>query len=324
MSDLAPQLSSSFIQIKGLRLHYFISEPHTSTQTQPLKTIVFLHGFPEHCGVWQKQLAYFGNHYRAIALDLPGYNLSEAPKTLKQYAVPNLVSILAEFLTNIAPNAPVLLVAHDWGGALAWPLANRYPELIERLVILNAAHPSTFTREMINNQNQRVMSDYIHDFLDPNAQNDLAENNFSALKAHSIDKMQVALSTKEIEEYEIAWSKPYAIDNMLNYYRAMPQLFPRETSLGHTAKSLDKNTQSPEKPLNAIKIPQITIKMPTLVLWGENDQAFDIAVLDKLEDYIEDYQEQRFADASHWLHHEKPDEVNAAIERFFRKGKGSV
>ena len=316
MPEIAAQPVSSFIQVHNLRLHYLISQPQASGAKLPPKTMVFLHGFPEHSGVWEKQLTYFADNYTVIALDLPGYNLSQAPTSIKQFSVPHLVTIVAEFIKLLATDSPIILVAHDWGGALAWPLANRFPELLDKLIIINAAHPSTFTREMIENQNQRRLSDYIHDFLQANAEKVLTEDNFAVLKALTIGKCRQPLSAAKMIEYEGVWSRPNAITNMLNYYRAMPQLFPREKTINQAQQKGRNLITNPEIPLDSIKIPHIQISTPTLVLWGDDDQAFDIKVLDGLSAYIDDYSEHRFADASHWVHHEKPEAVNQAIERF--------
>jgi pimeloyl-ACP methyl ester carboxylesterase len=321
-----PEISSCYQDVNGLRLHYLLAQPQTSSKNQSLiKTLVFLHGFPEHCGVWRRQLAFFGDEYRALALDLPGYNLSQGLDSLDGYSVPNLVGIVSEFIRLIGAGNPVTLIAHDWGGALAWPLANRFPNLLSELVILNAAHPSTFTREMINNRTQRLMSDYIHSFLSDDAEELLRNNNFKALRAHSIDHIKVPLDTSTVNEYLDAWSQDGAVTNMLNYYRAMPQLFPREQAGQNKLQVSGQDLSSPQIDLSKMKIPNIRIEMPTLVLWGEQDQAFCVDVLEGLDDYIDDYQEVRFADASHWLHHEKPSEINQVISVFLhnQKEKGS-
>ncbi|WP_164078410.1 alpha/beta fold hydrolase [Alteromonas facilis] len=302
---------SCYVSVKGLRLHYLMQAP-TCSGSDDVPTIIFLHGFPEYSGVWQSQLAYFGTKYRAIALDLPGYNLSQGPETLDGYAVPNLVAIVAEFISVFAKNKPVYLVAHDWGGALAWPLTARFAHLIERLVIINAAHPSTFTREMIINREQRLKSDYIHSFLRPDAEDELSANCFQKLSEHSIRQVRVPLTDDEVGRFYEVWSRPGAVTRMLNYYRAMPQLFPREEE----TSSDESLTGSSIKALTDIRIPEVHIPVPTLVLWGEQDAAFDIGVLDSLEHYVEEYKEVRFAEASHWIHHEVPDAINAEIELF--------
>ncbi|MBT0588199.1 alpha/beta fold hydrolase [Alteromonas oceanisediminis] len=298
-------IQSAYALVSGLRLHYLAVQSPAAVAVEPM-TLVFLHGFPEHAGVWQAQLGYFSSKYRAIALDLPGYNLSEGPNDLTGYAVPNLVEVVAEFLRVVSHGEKVVLIAHDWGGALAWPLASRYPELLSHLVILNAAHPSTFTREMLHNKRQRSMSDYIHDFLHPDAETQLCNNQFEHLKQHSIHHIAVDLSAEDVEHYMTAWSRPNAVTNMLNYYRAMPQLFAREGA----------QTQADQHQQPAMKIPDIRISVPTLVLWGEQDQAFDSGVLTGLGHYIDDYTEVRFADATHWLHHEIPDEISRHIAEF--------
>lgn len=302
-------IESKFVLANGLRLHYLEQAPCTESLTEA-PTIIFLHGFPEHAGVWRSQLAFFSNSHRAIAVDLPGYNLSDAPDSMDGFSVPNLVETIADFIRQVAVKTPVVLVAHDWGGAIAWPLASRYPSLLEKLVILNAAHPSTFTREMIHNPRQRTLSDYIHDFLDPSFEQRLAANKFSMLKQHSIDQILGGISQQQTAEFITAWSQPKVVTNMLNYYRAMPQLFPRST------ESADRS--GPITAFEQMKTPEIMIHVPTLVLWGENDQAFDIGVLDDLDDFVDELQIKRFAATSHWIHHERGEEINTAIKTFIQ------
>ena len=103
-------------------------------------------------------------------------------------------------------------------------------------------------------------------------------------------------------EYMRAWKQPGAVNGMLQYYRAMPQLPPEAQA--------DITTEY------ALKIPNIRIATPTLVLWGEQDEAFVTGILDGIEQYVPDCRIQRFSDATHWLHHEKPEEVNASIAKF--------
>lgn len=304
-------IQTCYVQAKGLRLHYLMRSPISNQSQTP--TLIFLHGFPEFSGVWHHQLNHFGQSMRAIAPDLPGYNLSEGPGSLTEFSVPNLVEIMAEFIRQVSHGEPVVLVAHDWGGALAWPLAARYPELLSHLVILNAAHPSTFTREMMRNPKQRVMSDYIHNFLSSDAETDLADDGFAQLKQHSIAHIVGGVSSELDAGYLNSWQRKGVLSNMLNYYRAMPQLFPREKDLSQDSNELNKG---PTKPLADFKVPQVFIRVPTLVLWGELDSAFDISVLDGLSEYINNYTEQRFPAATHWVHHEEPIAIAESISKF--------
>lgn len=172
-------MKHDFIEVLGQTLHFVESIPEHKTHTQ--RTIVFLHGFPEYWQTWQHQLEYFCAQYRVIAPDLLGYNQSAKPADLKQYQVPALINLLNHFIRKISPNEKIVLVAHDWGGAIAWPLAAFHGELIDKLIILNAAHPSTFTRELIHNPLQRQKSNYIKQLIAADGERVVARDNFAFL-----------------------------------------------------------------------------------------------------------------------------------------------
>ncbi|WP_166423762.1 alpha/beta hydrolase [Paraglaciecola sp. 20A4] len=294
-------ISHHYADINGVSLHYIEAachNPQDSTQT-----LIFLHGFPEYWGTWQAQIDYFRAHYRVIVPDLMGYNLSDKPQAQEAYSVPNLIALYAQFVAKISPDAPVNLIAHDWGGAIAWPLAAFHPQLFNKLVILNAAHPSTFTREMATNPKQRQKSAYIHQLVAENGVEFVQQNDFAMLRDMLFSGMHnTQFSERQKAEYMRAWKQPGAVNGMLQYYRAMPQL-PPEAQAHITTEY-------------ALKIPNIRIATPTLVLWGEQDEAFVTSILDGIEQYVPDCRIQRFSDATHWLHHEKPHEVNASIAQF--------
>lgn len=296
------------VDIENVNIHYV--EAATSTN-KPQQTMVFLHGFPEYWGTWHAQLDYFSKDYRVIAPDLPGYNLSDKPQQQSFFEVPNLIQFIAKFIQSVAPQDKVILVAHDWGGAIAWPLAAFFPHLIEKLVILNAAHPSIFTREMISNPQQRQKSEYIHELIAADGEQKLSHNHFQYLK----DKIFVGMREGTLTEsqriaYESVWAQPGAVNGMLQYYRAMPQLAPSE-------KTSD-NTNGPVVAETKMKIPNIRIDCPTLILWGEQDQAFVKENVVGVEEYVPNLQIKRFPNASHWLQHELPEQVNQEIDDFLK------
>jgi pimeloyl-ACP methyl ester carboxylesterase len=104
--------------------------------------VVLLHGFPEHWYSWRRQLpALAAGGFRALAPDLRGYNESDRPEGVQNYTLKKLATDVSGLCRALGP-AKVRLVGHDWGGVIAWAAAHLYPELIERLVILNAPHPS--------------------------------------------------------------------------------------------------------------------------------------------------------------------------------------
>lgn len=303
-------MKHQYIKVQDTNIHYVESAVLPEDNTD-LTTIVFLHGFPEYWETWHAQLDYFSQNYRVIAPDLPGYNLSDKPKDQSFFEVPNLIQFLAKFIQQVSDNKKVILVAHDWGGAIAWPLAAFFPDIIERLVILNAAHPSTFTREMINNPEQRKKSEYIHELIAVNAVEKLSENNFEYLKSEIFTGMREGTLTDEQRlKYQTAWAQEGAVEGMLQYYRAMPQLAPSES-----AKQV---SDGPVVAPNNMKIPNIHITCPTLILWGEQDQAFVKQNVDGVEEYVLDVKVVRFPEASHWLHHELPNDVNREIAVFIK------
>jgi pimeloyl-ACP methyl ester carboxylesterase len=268
------------IDIENVNIHY-VEAGERSVTHSPRQTIVFLHGFPEYWGTWHAQLDYFANDYRVIAPDLPGYNLSDKPEKQAFYAVPKLIQFIAKFIQGVAPQEKIILVAHDWGGVIAWPIAAFFPQLIERLVILNAAHPSTFTREMIHNPEQRQKSEYIHELIASNGVEKLSDNHYQYLKDKIfIGMREGTLTETQSKAYEDVWDQPGAVNGMLQYYRAMPQLAPSDKATGAGNGPVVAATQ--------MKIPNIRITCPTLILWGEQDQAFVKENIDGVEEYVPD------------------------------------
>ncbi|WP_351015763.1 alpha/beta hydrolase [Shewanella sp. AC91-MNA-CIBAN-0169] len=330
------KLEHKNILVDNVNIHYVESGQSTEANnvfavadiTALKPTIIFLHGFPEYWGTWSAQLSFFSPHYRVIAPDLPGYNLSDKPDDVSFYAVPNLIGFMAKFIAAISPTQPVILVAHDWGGAIAWPLAAFHAQLISKLIIVNAAHPSTFTREMINNPLQRKKSAYIHQLISELGESLLTQDDYRYLSEDIMVSTNPSVFTAAVKaQYKQVWSQAGAINGMLQYYRAMPQLAENDTdnqrcnsttasSLDTTSTQNDTTKSSPVKQASQLKVPNIRINVPTLILWGEQDLAFVNENLDNIHHYVPNCIIKRFQDTSHWLQHERPDEVNVAINNF--------
>jgi pimeloyl-ACP methyl ester carboxylesterase len=297
------------VKLAQCEMHYVEVVP---VDKEPLDTLIFLHGFPEAWFAWTEQLDYFSKSYRVIAPDLPGYNLSEKVEHVEFYEVPNLIAVIKNFVEAVSNGNKVTLIAHDWGGAIAWPLAAFYSQLFSRLIILNAAHPSTFTREMIDNVEQRRRSDYIHELIASDAIDNLQKDNFSYLQSTIWKSMSgIDLQTDKKQQYIEAWAQKNALRCMLKYYQAMPQLAP-STDATHDAVTTITNKMT---------IPNIRVTIPTYVLWGEQDQAFVIDVLRGLEAYVTDLKIKRFENATHWLHHEIPEDINSTIDNWLSQNR---
>ncbi|MCS6810051.1 MAG: alpha/beta hydrolase, partial [Tepidimonas sp.] len=133
--------------------------------------LMFLHGFPEAAFVWDEALVRLANPaqggWRCIAPNLRGYERSSAPAAADQYRVRHLVQDIAALIDVVTADSPTpgrvgALVAHDWGGAVAWNLAALQPQRMQRLVILNSPHPGTFWRDLRHSPAQQAASAYMN------------------------------------------------------------------------------------------------------------------------------------------------------------------
>src|SRR5712671_1778408 len=137
-----------YADVNGMRLHY------ASVGTGPL--IVFLHGYPSFWYQWKDQMAEMGRDHLAVGLDMRGYNLSSRPEGLEPYLMKHLVEDVRQFAEKIAGrDRKFILVAHDWGANVAWVFAMMHPEMLDKLIIVNGAHPFISERELRENPAQR-------------------------------------------------------------------------------------------------------------------------------------------------------------------------
>ena len=290
-------LKDAYAEVNDIRLHYVSAGEG--------RLILFLHGFPEFWAEWENQLLEFGRDYQAVAVDLRGYNLSSKPRGIEHYHI-NIIAEDVKALAGHLGHEKFILVAHDWGGGVAWFFANRYPELLEKLVIINSPHAAVFARELLNNPAQQEASQYMLMFRTPEAEQILSKNNFTVLfDALLTGGSRWKMSKDERKRYAEAWSQPDALTGGLSYYRVSP-IYP-------------PTSQDDEDRLKAIVNLDreiFRVKVPTLVIWGEMDNALLTGNLEGLEDYIDDLTIERIPDGSHWVVHEQPELVNSLIRGF--------
>jgi pimeloyl-ACP methyl ester carboxylesterase len=296
MGGVMPPISHRYADVNGVRLHY------AKTGQGPL--IVFLHGFPEFWYEWKDQLAEFGRDHTAVAPDMRGYNLSSKPPELSAYQMPALVEdvrALASEALKTAGGSRFTLVAHDWGGVVAWVFAAVHPEMIDKLVIVNAPHPTVFARELRENAAQQKASAYMLMFRSPEAEANLSADSYGALKRAVLGS---GVTAEDTAAYVDAWSQPGALTGGLNYYRA--------SGIGPPNPGAD--TPAPATPASAT--PPLVVKVPTLVIWGEKDTALLTGNLTGLDEYVPQLTVRRIPDATHWVVRERPAEVNRLIRAF--------
>jgi len=269
--------------------------------------IVFLHGFPEAAFVWDELLAHFGDRYRCVAPNLRGFGPSSAPKEPEAYRVKHLMSDLDALIAQLGGGPLAALVAHDWGGAVAWTYAALRPAQIERLVIINSPHPATFLRELKHSPEQQAASAYMNFLCRPDAEELLAEDDYARMwpmftNMGAADSSRVGggwLTDAVRQQYREIWDA--GMTGGCNYYRASPLRPPTR----------------PDDPIMSVAFaPEyVTVKRPTLVIWAEDDLALPNGLLDGIEEYIPDLHLVRVPGASHWIIHERPQMIAAEIER---------
>lgn len=285
-------------EVNGIRLHY-------ATQGTG-KLLLFAHGFPELWYAWKEQLEEFGRDHQAVAPDLRGYNLSSKPAEVEQYQMKYLVEDVRALIEHLG-HERCTLVAHDWGGAVAWVFAVTYRALLERLVIINSPHPAIFARELSTNPAQQQASQYMVTFRGAQAEQILEANQYAQLRERFLGEhlWNEVFSEADRQAYLAAWAQPGALTGGLNYYRV---------SRVTPASSGEQAAQGgPSRDLSALKV-----RVPTLVIWGEQDTALLTGNLNGLEQFVPDLAIRRIPEGSHWVVHEQPALVNQYIREFLQ------
>lgn len=300
------------IETFDLELPHGIRLACRSAGDPSLPTLMFLHGFPEAAFVWDEVMGLLADRFRCIAPNLRGYAGSSAPAGVESYRPKLLVADIAAAIESCgAPLAA--LVAHDWGGALAWNLAATRPTLLRRLVSINSPHPALFLRELRHNPDQQRASDYMGWLCRPDAAAQLSANEYERLFgmlgrfADGTQAVPAWLDDVQRQRYREAWSA--GLEGPLNYYRASP-LRPD----GHGRQELA-----------ALTLPrEITrVLVPTLVIWGERDAALRPGLLEGLDAHVDLLTVQRVRQATHWIVHEEPALVARSIAGFVARDDAS-
>ncbi|HEY0816113.1 MAG TPA: alpha/beta hydrolase [Pseudonocardia sp.] len=279
-------LGEGYADLGDVRLHY------VEAGEGPL--IVLLHGFPEFWYGWRLQiqpLAAAG--FRVVAPDMRGYNLSSRPDGVEAYATDKLADDVRGLIQERGAQS-AMLVGHDWGGTAAWVTAMKYPEVVDRLAILNAAHPRKLSQGL-HHPDQLRKSWYFFFFALPELPEAVVHANNWHFFRHFLHDAQPAYTPEEIDRYIEAWSQPGAASGMIDYYRS--------------------SVRTPQKAAEAALRP---IKAPTLVVWGQEDQYLGPDLAEPEHDDVPNLDRvERVPDASHWVHHDAAERVNELLISFF-------
>ncbi len=278
-------ISHTTIHTNGIQLHVARAGSENGTP------VLLLHGFPEFWYGWQNQIEALSRAgYWLWMPDQRGYNLSDKPKSLAAYSLDELVKDILG-IADVMGREKILLVGHDWGGAVAWWFASKYPERVEKLVILNAAHHSALGKALRTRWSQRFRSSYVLFFQLPSLPEFICRLfNWTPL-VWMMRRTSRAGTFSDFTPYREAWSQPGAFTAMLNWYRALR--VPRE------------------RPASS------RITVPTLIIWGKRDAAFDPALAQMSLEKCDNGRLVMLDNATHWVQHEEVATVNRLLIEFW-------
>lgn len=279
------QIAYKFHKVNKIKLHVH----HAGMDNQ--KVMIFLHGFPEFHYSWKNQTDFFAlQGYHVVVPDQRGYGDSDKPKGINSYLLNELVEDIVQLIRGIT-HKKITLVGHDWGGGVAWTLAQYHPQLLDKLIILNMPHIQVMKETLRASSEQRKKSWYAALFQLP-----LLPEFLLSIADYKLLKMSLVkasnkntFSSLDISRYQSAWQKPGNLTSMLNWYRAF--LF------------------------NKLNF-HMDILTPTLILWGAKDRALSVQLAHGSIKKCKDGQLIVLDDLTHWLHHEDPDRVNGLILKF--------
>jgi pimeloyl-ACP methyl ester carboxylesterase len=282
-----PSIDELSIAANGLTFHAAACGPRDG----PL--VLLLHGFPECALGWRHQLAALGAAgLRAVAPDQRGYGRTDKPIGVRAYAIDRLADDIVE-LASALGRRTFMLVGHDWGGIVAWHLASTRPAVLERLAILNAPHLGVAGRFARRHPLQLVKSAYVGYFQLPLGPELSLTSWDGRLLAGTLKQSSRpgAFSAEDLRDYRAAWTQPGAMTAMLNWYRAM--------------------ALQPPTAANRITV-------PVRVIWGDRDSALEPGLAEESASLCDAVEVIHLPDATHWLHHEEIERVNALLLEFLR------
>jgi pimeloyl-ACP methyl ester carboxylesterase len=284
----AHNLEHVFLPTNGIRLHV------VQTGSRYGALVILLHGFPEFWYGWRKQIQPLANAgLRVWAPDQRGYNLSDKPRGIAAYQLDELAKDVVG-LIDAAGVDKCYLVGHDWGAAVAWWVALRYPERLYKLAILNVPHPVVMRQMLLSNLSQLRRSWYMFFFQIPILSEAILRNNDweEMVKTLKSGSKSGSFSNQDIEQYRHAWWHKDAMTSMLNWYRAIIQMPPDMSG-------------------------DLRIRVPTLILWGAQDIALGREMAQPSLNLCDQGKLVFFESSSHWVQHDESDSVNKYLLDFF-------
>lgn len=279
-------ITTRFVKTNGIQLQIRIAGPEEGTP------VFLLHGFPDFWFAWERQIeALAAKGFRVIAPDQRGYNQSDKPLGKTAYRQRVLAADIVGLIDALGYDK-VNLAGHDFGGAVAWSIATLYPERIEKLVIISAPHLVATLKYVKISKTQSFRSWYMIFFQLPV----LPEYVIKLFNYRFFRKnMPKSLSVEQLKRYEEGWSQPNGIHTMVNWYRGL---------------------------LGGMKEKEIRygiIDIPVHIVWGEQDKYLEAGLANLSLEQCTQGQVTIFKETSHWVMHERSDEVNSILWKHFSR-----
>lgn len=255
--------------------------------------VVLLHGFPEFWWGWRRQIAPLSAAgLKVVVPDLRGFNLSGKPRGIRSYRMELLARDVLDLIDDLGVER-ARIVAHDWGGAVAWWVAQEHPERVDRLAVLNIPHPAVLRKALLASREQRRRSRYLFYFQLPYLpERKIRAGGFRPFRSiFERSSRPGTFSADELDRYAEAAAQPGALTAMLNWYRA---------GLWYPPKAKRRRRIEP----------------PVRLLWGTGDVALGPEMIEPSAALCERCEVFRFPEAGHWLQHEATERVNSLLLDF--------
>jgi pimeloyl-ACP methyl ester carboxylesterase len=293
-SHIEPEIRHGYAQVGDVRLHY-------AECGEGERLVLLLHGFPECWYSWRHQLKPLGRRFRVVAPDLRGYNLSDKPGRVEDYRMQRLVDDVTGLIRHFGAREAAV-VGHDWGGAVAWAVAQSYPDYVWKLASLQTPPPAVWRKNLT--LKQLLRSWYMFFFQLPTLPEWWMRREDFDWHGRTLrtTSRPGTFTDKDIEVLKSALREPGALTGAINYYRANLRAF-----LGRGFG--DREIRKQER-----------VRVPTLFIYGERDFAILPETVAGVADYVDaPYTELRLGRSNHWVQQEAPAEVNAALLSFLEE-----
>ena len=265
----------------GVKIHYVMAG-----DSGPL--VVMIHGFPDFWYSWNEQIKALQSTHRVAAIDQRGYNRSDKPMGLDNYAISKLVSDVAAVIRDMGEKKAVI-VGHDWGGMVGWSFAMSKPEMTDRLAVLNLPHPKGLNRELANNPDQQRNSQYARAFQLPGAHKLLTAERLAGWVKGEAKRAKYIEAMKRSD-----------FEAILNYYK---RNYPRPP--------YEEDTSEP-----------VRLKMPVLLIHGLDDKALLPGALNRTWEWLDgDLTLVTIPGAGHFVHHDKPSLVSRTLKMWLLRDR---